>query len=81
MRSLSSDSLKAKTYPILGSYEVHLRSYYLPFPVCSVPPTFQQKVQANHVQEHEDWFLCLTLGNVSRMKDKILFTTLYVLQV
>ena len=62
-------SLEAKTYPILGSYEVHLRSYYLPFPVCSVSPTFQQKVQANHFQEHEDWFLRLTLENVSRMKE------------
>jgi len=35
-------SLDAKTYPIMGSYEVHLRSYYLPFPVCSVSPTLQR---------------------------------------
>jgi len=70
-------SLEAKTYPILGSYEVHLRSYYLPFPVCSVPPTFQRKFKPISFKKREDWILQLTLENVSRTKNIFLATTTY----
>ena len=62
-------SLDAKPYPILGSYEVHLRSYYLPFPVCSVPPTFQWKFKPISFKKRKDWILQLTLENVSRTKE------------
>ena len=70
-------SLDAKPYPILGSYEVHLRSYYLPFPVCSVPPTFQRKFKSISFKKREDWILQLTLENVSRTKNIFLATTTY----
>ena len=69
-------SLDAKPYPILGSYEVHLRSYYLPFPVCSVPPTFQRKFKPISFKKREDW-IQLTLENVSRTKNTFLATTAY----
>jgi len=61
-------SLDAKPYPILGSYEVHPRSYYLPFPVYSVPPTFQQNFKPISFKKREHWILQLTLENVSRRR-------------
>ena len=62
-------SFDAKTYPIPGSYELHLRSYYLPFPVCSVSPAFQRIVQTNHFQETRELDSSISLENVSRTKE------------
>jgi len=62
-------SFDAKTYPIPGSYELHLRCYYLPFPVCSVSPAFQRIVQTNHFQETRELDSSISLENVSRTKE------------
>ena len=62
-------SFDAKTYPIPGSYELHLRCYCLPFPVCSVSPAFQRIVQTNHFQETRELDSSISLENVSRTKE------------
>ena len=73
----SSDSLDAKTYSILESYEIHLQSYYLPFPVCSVSLTFQQKLKPISFKKREDWILQLALEKISRTKNIFKATTTY----
>ena len=62
-------SFDAKTYPIPGSYELHLRYDYIPFPVCSVSPAFQRIVQTNHFQETRELDSSISLENVSRTKE------------